>query len=165
MKKIMFCGGGSAGHVIPNIALIEQLKNSYSTYYMGTGAIEEKICQSNGVEFFKFDAVKLVRGKIFCNLLIPFKLLRSIKQAGEIIDKVKPDLLFCKGGYVCYPSAVAAYKRHIPVITHESDISAGLTNRLIAKKCKRVLTSFPNTAKHFKNGVYTGPPMRSLLFN
>lgn len=165
MKKIMFCGGGSAGHVIPNIALIEQLKDNYETSYMGTAAIEEKICCSNNVKFYKFNAVKLVRGKILCNLLIPFKLLKSIKQAGRIIDEVKPDLLFCKGGYVCYPSAIAAFKRRIPIITHESDISVGLTNKLIAKKCEKVLTSFPSTANFFKNGVYTGTPMRSILFN
>ncbi len=164
MKKIMFCGGGSAGHVIPNIALIEELKEEYQTCYLGTGAIEESICATNGVEFHKFEAVKLVRGKILCNLLIPFRLLRSIRRAGEIIDEIKPDLIFCKGGYVCIPPAAAAKKRGIPVITHESDISAGLANRLIAKKCTKVLTSFPATAMRFANGVYTGTPMRRNLF-
>ena len=165
MKKIIFCGGGSAGHVIPNIALIEQLKDEYEIYYMGTGAIEEKICDSNNVRFYKFETAKLVRGKILCNLLIPFKLFKSIRQAGKILDDLKPDLLFCKGGYVCYPPAVAGHKRHIPILTHESDISAGLTNKLIAPKCEKVLTSFPSTAENFKNGEYTGTPMRGILFN
>ena len=153
MKKILFCGGGSAGHVIPNIAIIEELKNDYECLYIGTDGIEESICHTNGVQIYKFDAVKLVRGKIFCNLLIPFKLFASIRAAGEIIDEVKPDLLFCKGGYVCYPPAAAAKKRGIPVLTHESDISCGLANRLIAKKCEKVLTTFPSAAKKFPNGV------------
>ena len=165
MKKIMFCGGGSAGHVIPNIALIEEIKNECAASYLGTNAIEQNICKTNGIEFHRFEAVKLVRGKILCNLLIPFKIIKSISVAGEIIDKVKPDLIFCKGGYVCIPPAFAAKKRGIPVITHESDISAGLANKIIAKKCEKVLTSFPSTAENFANGVYTGTPMRKNLFN
>ncbi len=165
MKKIMFCGGGSAGHVIPNIAVIEDIKKDYSVCYAGTDAIEENICRTNNVEFHKFEAVKLIRGKIFRNILIPFKLLKSIKQAGEILDRVKPDLVFCKGGYACIPPAFAAKKRGIPVLTHESDLSAGLANKIISNKCKKVLTAFPSTASDFKNGVYTGTPMRQSLFN
>lgn len=161
----MFCGGGSAGHVIPNIALIEELKKNYRIYYAGTGAIEKDICAKNGVEFHEFEAVKLVRGKILCNLSIPLKFFKSVRAAGEIIDGVKPDLLFCKGGYVCIPPAFAAHRRDIPVITHESDLSCGLANRIIAHKCVRVLTAFPETAQKFRRGVYAGTPMRSSLFN
>ena len=152
----MFCGGGSAGHVIPNVALIERLKGQFSTCYAGTSGIEKGICRTNDIELYEFDAVKLVRGKILCNLAIPFKLVKSIKQAGEILDAVKPDLLFCKGGYVCIPPALAAHKRSIPILTHESDLSAGLANKIIARKCAKVLTAFPSTAQQFKNGVYTG---------
>ena len=164
MKKILFCGGGSAGHVIPNIALIECL-NDYSISYIGTGGIEENICRNNGIEFYKFDAVKLVRGKVLCNLAIPFKLIKSIKQAGKIIDKIKPDLLFCKGGYVCVPPAIAAKQRKIPILAHESDIEAGLANKFIASKCEKMLTAFPVTAEKFKNGKFVGTPMRKNLFN
>ena len=163
MKKILFCGGGSAGHVIPNIALIEQL-DEYSISYIGTGGIEENICKINGIDFHKFEAVKFVRGKVLCNLSIPVKLLKSIKQAGKILDEIKPDLLFCKGGYVCIPPAIAAKKRKIPILAHESDIEAGLANRLIAPKCKKMLTSFPSTAEKFKNGKFVGSPMRENLF-
>ena len=164
MKKILFCGGGSAGHVIPNIALIEQL-SEYDIKYMGTNGIEESICRINGIQFYKFDAVKLVRGKVFCNLAIPFKLIKSIKHAGKILDEIKPDLLFCKGGYVCIPPAIAAKKRKIPVLAHESDIEAGLANKLIASKCEKMLTAFPSTASKFKNGKFVGTPMRQNLFN
>ena len=163
MKKILFCGGGSAGHVIPNIALIEQLQD-YEIYYMGTGGIEENICKINKIDFYKFDAVKLVRGKLLCNLAIPFKLVKSIKQAGKILDEIKPDLLFCKGGYVCVPPAIAAKKRKIPILAHESDIEAGLANKFIASKCEKMLTAFPTTASKFKNGKFVGTPMRQNLF-
>lgn len=164
MKKIMFCGGGSAGHVIPNIALCEQLKTVYSLCYIGTSSIEKQICTQNDLNFYEFSAAKLVRGKIFVNLFLPVKVYKSVKQCEKILKESKPDLLFCKGGYVSLPPAIAANKLGIPVLTHESDLTAGLANRLIARKCKRVLTAFPSTAAKFKNGVYTGTPLRLNLF-
>ncbi len=164
MKKIMFCGGGSAGHVIPNMALCEQLKDGYELCYIGTRGIERDICRSYGIKFYAFDGVKLVRGKIFENLSAPAKIVKSVKECGDILDEARPDLLFCKGGYVSFPPAVAASKRGIPVLTHESDLTPGLANKLIAKKCRRVLTAFPSTAARLKNGVYTGAPLRRELF-
>ena len=164
MKKILFCGGGSAGHVIPNVAIIESLDGITENYYIGTDGIESKICAENNIKFYKCDAVKFVRGKILCNITLPFKLLKSISKAGEIIDDIKPDLVFCKGGYACVPPAIAAKKRNIPVITHESDVSAGLANKFIAKKCTKVLTTFPSTARKFRTGICTGSPMRQKLF-
>ena len=164
MKKLTFCGGGSAGHVIPNIALYEDLKDYYEISYLGTPAIEKQICSAHGIPFYEFEGVKLVRGKILCNLSIPLKLYKSYRRCKEILEKIRPNLLFCKGGYVCLPAAYAASSLGIPVITHESDMTAGLANKLIARKCERVLTTFPQTAKSFKNGVYTGSPMRRTLF-
>lgn len=161
----MFCGGGSAGHVIPNIAIIERLSDKYDITYIGTCGIENNLCHNFGVKIYKFDGVKLVRGKIFCNLSIPFKLVRSIKQCSLILKNVKPDLLFCKGGYASLPPALAAAKLGIPVLTHESDLTAGIANKIIAAKSEKVLTSFPSTAEHFKNGVCVGSPMREILFN
>ena len=161
----MFCGGGSAGHVIPNIAIIENLNENFQPLYLGTDGIEKSICLQNGVKFYTYEAAKLVRGKFLYNFLLPFKLAKSVHDAGAILDEVKPDLIFCKGGYVCVPPALAAKKRGIPVITHESDVSAGLANKIIARRCKKVLTSFPQTAEKFKQGVYTGTPMRNRLFH
>ncbi len=160
----MFCGGGSAGHVIPNIALIEELGTNVLPVYLGTNGVEKSICAQNGVTFFEYSAPKLVRGKILCNLALPFKLLKSIKEAGKILDEVKPDLLFCKGGYVCVAPAFAAKKRNIPVISHESDVSAGLANKVIARNCKKVLTTFPAAARQFGNGICTGSPVRKSVF-
>ena len=160
----MFCGGGSAGHVIPNIAVIENLNGIYELCYLGTDGIEKRICAENNVKYYECSAVKFVRGKILCNLALPFKLFKSVKEAGRIIDEVKPDLIFCKGGYACVPPALAANKRNIPVITHESDVSAGLANKFIAKRCEKVLTTFPSTAQKFDRGICTGTPMRNCLF-
>lgn len=165
MKKIAFCGGGSAGHVIPNVALIEELNNVAECVYIGTDGIEKRICRDNHIEFHECGAVKFVRGKIFCNLALPVKLYKSVKEAKNVLDFVKPDLLFCKGGYVSVPAALAAKKCGIPVITHESDLSAGLANKFIAKRCEKVLCAFPQTAKKFGNGIFTGTPMRTSLFN
>ncbi|MGN0818431.1 MAG: UDP-N-acetylglucosamine--N-acetylmuramyl-(pentapeptide) pyrophosphoryl-undecaprenol N-acetylglucosamine transferase [Candidatus Coproplasma sp.] len=164
MKKIMFCGGGSAGHVVPNIALCEQLNEKYELCYLGTDGIEKDVCAQHNLNFYQFKAAKLVRGKLFCNLLLPIKVYNSVKQCEQLIREVKPDLLFCKGGYVSLPPAFAAKKFGIPVLTHESDVKIGLANRLIATKCRRVLTSFPVTANKVKNGVYTGTPLRLNLF-
>ena len=161
----MFCGGGSAGHVMPNIAICEILDNKYNLSYIGTDSIEKKICEDFSVKFYQFEGVKLVRGKILCNLAIPFKLIKSIAQCKKILQSVKPDLLFCKGGYASLPPAVAAHKLGIPVLVHESDLTAGLANKLIAGKSEYVLTSFPSTADKFKNGIYCGSPMRNSLFN
>lgn len=165
MKKIMFCGGGSAGHVIPNLALCEDLNGKAELCYIGTDAIENELCKKAGIRFIEFKAVKLVRGKILCNLKIPCAMHRSISQCRKILSEEKPDLLFCKGGYVSLAPAIAAHKLNIPVITHESDLTPGLANRLIASKCESFLTTFPSTADKFANGVCTGSPMRSSLFN
>lgn len=162
--KIMFCGGGSAGHVMPNIAIYEVLRDKYDISYIGTDGIEKNICADFKIPFCKFDGVKLVRGKILCNLAIPFKLIKSVRQCKMLLNKFRPDLLFCKGGYASLPPALAANKLGIPVITHESDLTAGLANKIIAGKSVKVLTTFRETAENFKNGVYTGSPMRNTLF-
>lgn len=96
MKKIMFCGGGSAGHVIPNIALCEQLKNEFDLCYIGTDGIERDLCRDSGVPFYTFNGVKLVRGKVLCNLSIPVKLHKSVKECMEILNRTKPDLYSAK---------------------------------------------------------------------
>lgn len=165
MKTILFCGGGSAGHVIPNIALIEELKEHFNCVYIGTNGIEKDICAQNNVKFYECNTPKLVRGKILTNLKLPFKLIKSVKNADNLLDEIQPDLIFSKGGYACFPAVWAAKKKNIAVITHESDIHPGLATRLIARRCKKVLTSFPQTAKKFGNGIYTGSPMRKNLFN
>ena len=160
MKKIMFCGGGSAGHVIPNVAIMRELKDRYEVEYMGTDGIEYPIIRAEGFRFHMFEAPRLVRGKILENLSVPCKLKKSIAQAKDILMREKPSLVFCKGGYVSLPPAIAAKKLGIPVIAHESDLSPGLANKIIAKFAAVTLTSFPETAEKFARGRYSGPPIR-----
>lgn len=158
-------GGGSAGHVIPNLALLPKLKEHYKVSYAGTRAIEYSLLQDKGIDFYTFSAPKLVRGSIRQNLTLPFRFLKSVRQAKQILKEARPDLVFSKGGYVSLPVVLAAKKLNIPVLSHESDYSAGLANKIIAKRCQLVLTSFPETAEKLPNGKYSGSPVREELFS
>ncbi len=164
MKYIIFCGGGSAGHVVPNLAVMNELKYVCRLAYMGTNGIERSLVTEAGYPFFEVDCPKLVRSFTLENLKIPVRLHGAVKSAYGILEAEKPDLVFSKGGFASYPAVAAAHKLGIPAITHESDLTPGLTTKLIAKKCKYVLTSFPETASLFKNGVHIGSPMRKELF-
>ncbi len=164
MRTILFTGGGSAGHVIPNLALFPKLAPSFRLVYAGTDAIEHRLIPDCGIPFYCFSAPKLVRGKFLENLTLPFRLLKSVRNAKQILNEVRPDLVFSKGGYVALPVVFAARAMKIPVLTHESDYSPGLANKLIAKRCRTVLTSFPETARRVKNGTFSGAPIRENLF-
>lgn len=163
MKTILFTGGGSAGHVVPNLAIMNELRYSHRVIYMGTNGIERGLVEKAGYTFFEIECPKLVRSLNLKNLTIPFRLKKAINTAREILEREQPDLVFSKGGFVSYPAVAAAHKLKIPALTHESDLSAGLCTKLIAKKCERVLTSFPETAKLFKNGEYVGSPIRKEI--
>ena len=164
MKYILFTGGGSAGHVVPNLALMNELRYVRKLAYMGTGGIEERLVRDAGFPFFRVDTPKLKRAFTLENLKIPFRLRRAERAALTILEEEKPDLVFSKGGFASYPAVWAANKLQIPALTHESDLTPGLCTKLIAKKCRYVLTSFPETAERFKNGKHVGSPMRKELF-
>ena len=171
MKKILFTGGGSAGHVIPNLALIEELLSEGETEvsYMGTGGIEKRLIEEWDIPFHEIECPKLIRGKSWSvfkrNLHIPAEFHRAKKQALAGLQKIKPDVVFSKGGYVALPVVWAAHKLRIPCFSHESDYTPGLANRLLARKCKYVFTSFPETAKRLPHGKYSGAPLRRSIFN
>ena len=163
MKKIIFTGGGTGGHIYPNLAIIDLIKDNYEIAYIGSkNSLEEKLTK-NIVPFYSVTTVKLKRTLSLDNLLIPFKLLKGINEAKRILKKEKPDLVFSKGGFVSVPVVIAASKLKIPCITHESDLTLGLANKLIKNKCKYVLTSFESTAKSLKNGVFVGSPIRKNI--
>ena len=163
MKTILFTGGGSAGHVVPNLAIMNEIRYSHRVIYMGTSGIERGLVEKAGYTFFEVECPKLIRSFTLKNLSIPSRLKKAKRAAMEILEREQPDLVFSKGGFVSYPAVCAAHKLGIPVLTHESDLSAGLTTKLIAKKCARVLTSFPETAKLFPNGEYVGSPIRKEI--
>ena len=165
MKKILFTGGGSAGHVVPNLALIEPLKNRYEIAYIGTDKIESELVPPTGIPFYRIECPKLIRRLTLKNLTIPLSLQKAKRECKRILQDIAPDLVFSKGGYVALPVVLAAKQLKIPCLTHESDLTAGLTNRLIARKCKNVLCSFSETTEAFPNGKYTGSPIREELFS
>ena len=171
MKKILFTGGGSAGHVIPNVALIEEILSGgeADVCYIGTNGIEKSIVSEWKIPYFEIECPKLVRGGGFAglkrNLKIPAAFFRAVKRAREGLEAFRPDVVFSKGGYVALPVVVAARKLKIPCFAHESDFSVGLANRLSARLCKAVFTSFPETAKKVPRGVYGGAPIRRSVFS
>lgn len=166
MPKIVFTGGGSAGHVVPNTAIAAELSQNKQNklFYIGTNGIEKRIISNTGMPFFEISCPKFTRSFSFKNAAIPFSLMRAVRSARRVLKKIGPDLVFSKGGFVSLPVVLAAAKEKIPVLTHESDLTPGLTTRLIAKKCRYVLTSFPETATLFANGKFTGSPLRKELF-
>lgn len=167
MATIILTGGGTAGHVTPHLAILPYLKNNFDKiYYIGSkNGIEKDIIQKADIPYYSIDCAKLYREFNFKNFTIPFKLISGYISAGKLLDMLKPDVIFSKGGYVSVPTVFAAKKRKIPVITHESDFSIGLANRITAKQCKKVLTTFKETASNLKNGEFVGPPIRKSFFN
>lgn len=163
MKYLLFTGGGSAGHVVPNLAVMQELRSAFRLAYMGTGGIERTLAGEFGCPYFTVDCPKLIRGFTLRNVAVPLRLRRAVCLAKDILSKERPDLVFSKGGYASFPAVWAAYTLHIPVLTHESDLTPGLCTRLIAKKCRHVLTTFPETANRFSNGRWVGSPVRREL--
>ena len=155
MKNIIFTGGGTAGHIMPNLAIISQL-NNFNIYYFGSNGMEKEIISKyKNITFIEIPSVKLIRSLNFKNLLLPFKLIKSIALAKKKIKEIKPALIFSKGGFVSIPASLAGQSLNIPVITHESDLSIGLANKLIARKSKALLCSFKETSeKYKKNSIY-----------
>ena len=167
MKTIVLTGGGTAGHIMPNIALIPELKKHFKRIvYIGTknGMEKNLISKIKDVEFIEIEAVKFIRKLTFKNLLIPFKLVCSISRCKKILKKIKPDIIFSKGGFVSVPVCFAGKSLGIKIISHESDYSFGLANKLILKKCNYMFTSFRETCKNNKC-IYTGSPIRQEIFS
>lgn len=164
MKKIVFTGGGTAGHIMPNLAIINDIKDKAKVYYIGSNGLEKTLVKKNNIKYYEIDSTKLKRNLSLSNFLIPFKLIKAIKQSKKILKEIKPDIVFSKGGYVALPVVFASKKLNIPVICHESDITMGLANKLCKNKCKYFCTSFEKTSQSLKNGIYTGSPLRKELF-
>ncbi len=167
MATIILTGGGTAGHCTPHLAILPYIKNDFDKiYYIGSeNGIEKNIVSQTGIPYFAIPCAKLNRKLCLSNLTLPFKIIKGINKAGKLIDKLKPDIIFSKGGYVSLPTVIAANKRKIPIIAHESDLTPGIANKISSKYCKKVLTSFPQTAKYFINGEYIGSPIRKSIFN
>ena len=168
MKKIVLTGGGTAGHIMPNIALLEYL-GDFEVHYIGAinGVEQELMSAFPNVTYHAIHTGKLRRYLSLENVKDFFRFQRGIFDARKVLKQIKPDIIFSKGGYVAVPVAAAARKYKIPLITHESDLTPGLANKLISNVAFKVLTTFPETASMIKDGkgMYSGAPVRSVLFN
>ncbi len=167
MKKIVLTGGGTAGHVTPNIALIPFLKDAgYEITYIGSyNGIEKKLIEELNIPYYGISTGKLRRYFDVKNFTDPFRVIRGMGQAVKLIKKIQPDIVFSKGGFVSVPVVRAAGKCGIPAIIHESDITPGLANRLCSKYAVKVCCNFPETVASVpeSKGILTGSPIRREL--
>jgi len=167
MKRIILTGGGSAGHVTPNLALIPELRREgWDISYIGTAdGIEGELIAPTGVQYHSIAAGKLRRYRDPKNLTDPFRVLKGIGQAFRIIRRLRPNVIFSKGGFVAVPVVVGAWLNRVPVVAHESDLTPGLANRLSFPFVTKICATFPETIKYLprKKGALTGSPIRPEL--
>ena len=147
MKKILLTGGGTAGHVTPNIALIPSLKElNYEIKYIGSyDGIEKKLIEELGIPYKGISSGKFRRYMSLKNFSDPFRVLKGYREAKKFIKEYKPDVLFSKGGFVSVPVVFACKKYKVPIIIHESDMTPGLANKLSIRHAKTVCHNFPET--------------------
>ncbi len=170
MKKIVLTGGGTAGHVTPNIALLPALcKMGCEIHYIGdvNGMEKRLMAPFDFVTYHGISTGKLRRYLSVQNLKDPFKVLKGISQSKKLLGEIRPDVIFAKGGFVSVPVVMAAKKHKIPVVLHESDFTIGLANRISAPRATIVCTSFAPPVKEVKggHGVWTGSPVREELLH
>ena len=166
MKTIVLTGGGTAGHCAPHFAILQDIKTHFDkVYYIGSvNGIEKQLVSEKSIPYYAIPTIKLKRSLTLSNLKIPFALLKSVKAAKKILKELKPSVVFSKGGYVGLPVTIAAKTLKIPVVIHESDYTLGLANKIASRFADKTLTTFYETAKDIKNGVYVGSPLRQELF-
>ena len=169
MKRIILTGGGTAGHVTPNIALLPRLKElGYDIHYIGSyDGIEKKLIEELHIPYYAISSGKLRRYFDVKNFTDPFKVLKGYVQAKKLMKTLKPDVVFSKGGFVSVPVVLAAKHRHVPVIIHESDMTPGLANKRALPSATKVCCNFPETISHLPEGkaVLTGSPIRQELLH
>jgi UDP-N-acetylglucosamine--N-acetylmuramyl-(pentapeptide) pyrophosphoryl-undecaprenol N-acetylglucosamine transferase len=169
-RKIILTGGGSAGHVVPNIALINKLQNEgWEIFYIGSKqGIERHLIEKIKIPYFAISSGKLRRYFSWQNFIDPFKIFYGLLQSFYYCRKIKPQIIFSKGGFVAFSVVVAAWLNRIPVVAHESDLTPGLANKLSFPFAKQICVTFPITQNYFKNRAkitLTGTPIRPELLN
>ena len=167
MKRIILTGGGTAGHVTPNIALLPGLKElGYDIHYIGSyNGIEKNLIEQLGIPYHGIASGKLRRYFSLQNFTDPFRVLKGFGEAKKLIKSLKPDVIFSKGGFVSVPVVIAGKQCHVPTIIHESDITPGLANKLAIPSATKVCCNFPETLAHLpkEKAVLTGSPIRQEL--
>ena len=167
-KKIVLTGGGTAGHVTPNIALLPYLKEAgYDVYYIGSkNGIEKQLIEDYKIPYTGISTGKLRRYFDVKNFTDPFRVINGFFEARRRLKELRPDVVFSKGGFVSVPVVRAAHSLKIPCIIHESDMTPGLANKLCFGAASKVCCNFPETVKSLPEGkaVLTGTPIRDELF-
>ncbi|VYU42611.1 undecaprenyldiphospho-muramoylpentapeptide beta-N-acetylglucosaminyltransferase [Clostridium tertium] len=165
--KIIMTGGGTAGHVTPNLALVPKLKEKgFEIKYIGSkDGIEKEIINDANIPYFEISSGKLRRYFDVKNFTDPFKVMKGVIEANKILKKEKPNVIFSKGGFVAVPVVIAASMRKIPVVSHESDLTPGLANKLSSPFCDKLCVTFRESLKYIKDGkgVLTGTPIREEI--
>lgn len=165
--KIIMTGGGTAGHVTPNLALVPRLeKEGFEIKYIGSkDGIEKGIIANNNIPYYGISSGKLRRYFDVKNFTDPFKVLKGVFEAKKILKKEKPDVIFSKGGFVTVPVVIAAHMKKIPVVSHESDMTPGIANKLASPFCSKLCVTFRESLKYIKDnkGVLTGSPIREEI--
>ena len=167
MKKIVLTGGGTAGHVTPNIALLPGLKQlGYEIHYIGSyEGIESRLIADFDIPYYGVATGKFRRYIDVKNLTDPFRVIKGYSEARKIIKEIGPDIVFSKGGFVSVPVVRAAASLHVPCIIHESDMTPGLANKLCIPVADKVCCNFPETLQYLPKdkAVLTGSPIRAEL--
>lgn len=167
MKKIVLTGGGTAGHVTPNIALLPGLKEAgYEIAYIGSyDGIEKKLIGDFDIPYTGISTGKFRRYLDVKNLTDPFRVIKGFSEARKFLKDYRPDVVFSKGGFVSVPVVRAAASLGIPCILHESDMTPGLANKLCIPVAEKVCCNFPETYRMLPEAkaVLTGSPIRSEL--
>lgn len=168
MKRIVLTGGGTAGHVTPNMAIIPTLQQKgYDIHYIGSyDGIEKKLIEEMDIPYHGIATGKLRRYFSIQNFSDPFRVIKGLNEAKSLMKELKPDVVFSKGGFVSVPVVLAASSKKIPCIIHESDMSPGLANKICIPKASKICCNFPEAAANLPQGkaVVTGTPIRKELF-
>lgn len=168
MKRIVLTGGGTAGHVTPNMALIPTLlEKGYDIHYIGSyDGIEKKLIEEMGIPYHGIATGKLRRYLDIKNFSDPFRVIKGFSEAKSLMKELKPDVVFSKGGFVAVPVVLAASSRKIPCIIHESDMTPGLANKICIPRASKICCNFPETIDKLPKGkaIVTGTPIRKELF-
>lgn len=169
MKRIILTGGGTAGHVTPNIALLPRLKElQYDIHYIGSyNGIEKELIEQFAIPYHGISTGKLRRYFSVQNFTDPFRVIKGLDEARKLVKILKPDVIFSKGGFVSVPVVLAARHRHVPTVIHESDMTPGLANKISIPAATKVCCNFPETLAHLPEGkaVLTGSPIRQELLS
>jgi len=164
---IVLTGGGTAGHVMPHLAIVDEMRlRGWYPIYIGSNGLEKGIVEAANVPFLSIPTGKLRRYFSLQNFTDLFRIVAGIFVAFAYLIRFRPRVVFSKGGFVSVPVCVAAWMLRIPVITHESDMSPGLATKLIAPFARKILCTFPQTLSHLNQhkAIAVGTPVRKVLF-